>query len=78
MCDDGSRPEILSSPAPLMRYLVTSFFLYASETKESFKGTRKKISGPEVMYCLSCSTQLSMKFSILINMKMPTMAFSYF
>ena len=28
--------------------------------------------GPEVIKLLSCSTQLSMKFSLLINMKMPT------
>ena len=30
------------------------------------------ISGPEVIKLFSCSTQLSMKFSLLINMKMPT------
>ena len=29
-------------------------------------------SGPEVIKFFSCSTQLSMKFSLLINMKMPT------
>ena len=29
-------------------------------------------SGPEVIKLFSCSTQLSMKFSLLINMKMPT------
>ena len=28
-------------------------------------------SGPEVIKLFSCSTQLSMKFSLLINMKMP-------
>ena len=28
--------------------------------------------GPEVIKLFSCSTQLSMKFSLLINMKMPT------
>ena len=30
------------------------------------------ISVPEVIKPFSCSTQLSMKFSLLINMKMPT------
>ena len=29
-------------------------------------------SGPKVIKLFSCSTQLSMKFSLLINMKMPT------
>ena len=28
--------------------------------------------GPEVIKLFSCSTQLNMKFSLLINMKMPT------
>ena len=28
--------------------------------------------GPEVIKLFSCSTQLSMKFSLLIDMKMPT------
>ena len=31
-----------------------------------------KQSGPEVIKHFSCSTQLSVKFSLLINMKMPT------
>ena len=30
-------------------------------------------SGPEVIKLFSCSTQLSMKFFLLINVKMPTM-----
>ena len=29
-------------------------------------------AGSEVIKCFSCSSQLSMKFSLLINMKMPT------
>ena len=29
-------------------------------------------SGPEIIKLVSCSTQLSMEFSLLINMKMPT------
>ena len=31
------------------------------------------ILGPEVIKLFSCSTQLSMEFSLLIHMKMPTM-----
>ena len=31
-----------------------------------------KRSGPEVIKLFSCSTQLSMKFFMLINVKMPT------
>ena len=30
------------------------------------------VSGPEVIKLFSCSTQLSMKFFLLINVKMPT------
>ena len=30
------------------------------------------LSGPEVIKLVSCSSQLSMKFSLLINMKMLT------
>ena len=30
------------------------------------------LSGPEVIKLFSCSTQLSMKFFLLINVKMPT------
>ena len=33
---------------------------------------KKKIHGPEVIKLFSCSTQLSMKFIMLINVKMPT------
>ena len=31
-----------------------------------------QISGPEVIKTISCSTQLSMKMFLLINVKMPT------
>ena len=33
---------------------------------------RESVPGPEVIKLFSCSTQLSMKFSPLINVKMPT------
>ena len=38
----------------------------------SFKTLRCSQSGPEVIKLFSCSTQLSMKFFLLINVKMPT------
>ena len=31
----------------------------------------KEVSGPKVIKLFSCSTQLSMKFFLLINVKMP-------
>ena len=34
-------------------------------------------SGPEVIKLFSCSTQLSMKFVLLINFKLPTIANSF-
>ena len=34
--------------------------------------TPKEGSGPEVIKLFSCSTKLSMKFFLLINVKMPT------
>ena len=34
----------------------------------------KIVTGPEVIKLVSCSTQLSMKCIILINVKMPTIA----
>ena len=36
------------------------------------EGPCNKRPGPEVIKLFSCSTQLSMKFSPLINVKMPT------
>ena len=35
------------------------------------------ISGPGVIKLFSCSTQLSMKFIVLINVKMPTIVLSF-
>ena len=37
-----------------------------------FSSRRMAKPGPEVIKLFSCSTQLSMKFSPLINVKMPT------
>ena len=36
------------------------------------KNTEVRKPGPEVIKLFSCSTQLSMKFFLLINVKMPT------
>ena len=53
-------------------YLTCSFLLYI--TKEGILINLWIIwkPGPEVIKLFSCSTQLSMKFSPLINVKMPT------
>ena len=40
--------------------------------KTVVNGTARSISGPEVIKHFSCSTQLSMKIFLLINVKMPT------
>ena len=40
--------------------------------KFSFLPTARLVPGPEVIKLFSCLTQLSMTFSLLINMKMPT------
>ena len=37
----------------------------------------KIASGPEVIKLFSCTTQLSMKFVLLINVKMPTFVFIF-
>ena len=42
----------------------------ANEILKQFKVKQKR--GPEVIKLLSCSTQLSMKFFLLINVEMPT------
>ena len=46
---------------------VTDTFMLVIEDRPGFVQ-----SGPEVIKYFSCSSQLSMKFSLLINMKMPT------
>ena len=38
---------------------------------------RRNSSGPEVIKLFSCSTQLSMKFVLLINLKLLTIANSF-
>ena len=40
--------------------------------KKLVNGTARSISGPEIIKLFSCSTELSMKFFLLINVKMPT------
>ena len=41
------------------------------------KSKKEKQSGPEVIKLFSCSTQLSMKFVLLINLKLLTIANSF-
>ena len=43
-----------------------------SKVKRLSNDQKHKQSGPEVIKLLTCSTQLSMKFFLLINVKMPT------
>ena len=42
------------------------------ELSKMHSQTEAKYSGPEVIKLFSCLTQLSMKFYLLINVKMPT------
>ena len=42
------------------------------KTDVTLSNVMKVKTGPEVIKLFSCSTQLSMKFSPLINVKMPT------
>ena len=55
---------MLSPPKPLGHF--------DSDSKVCDFGQRWHKSGSEVIKLFSCSTQLSMKFSLLINVKMPT------
>ena len=59
---DTWTPIIVQSMVSLMMWLVEEFL----------NPTVLKKSGPEVIKLFSCSTQLSMKFYPLINVKMPT------
>ena len=45
---------------------------YVANSEDPDQMLHSVMSGPEVIKLFSCSTQLSMKFSLLINMKMPT------
>ena len=38
---------------------------------------RKKETGPEIIKCFPCSTQLSLKLVLLINLKLQTIANSF-
>ena len=49
----------------LQKRLYTTWIL-------TMTGLTQKASGPKVIKLFSCSTQHSMKFSLLINVKMPT------
>ena len=43
-----------------------------------WRDKKKYFPGPKVIKLFSYSTQLSMKFSLLINMKMPTIGYAMF
>ena len=59
---------ILDGPLP-HSVVIPMFHYIAAVVDGSFASNRP---GPEVIKLLSCSTQLSMKFFLLINVKMPT------
>ena len=55
-------------------YLLFIFFLFVFTVPIESSLLSQKVlrSGPEVIKLFSCSTQLSTKFFLLINVKMPT------
>ena len=66
-------PQLLITDLP-RRYLIIShcLWVYYSVHNDSLAAICWVRAGPEVIKLFSCSTQLSMKFSLLINVKMPT------
>ena len=50
----------------------THIICFCGELEKILLLNNSSASGPEVIKLFSSSTQLSMKFSLLINMKMPT------
>ena len=64
--------KIIDLPITITGSFIISLVMghkYSSGTPASGK---IKISGPEVIKLFSCSTQLSMKFQMLIQTKIPT------
>ena len=56
----------------LNKWALDAVFIWSYDFLVKKSALSRAISGPEVIKLFSCSTQLSMKFSLLINMKMPT------
>ena len=56
----------------LTLYPVTGSLFLESDPNLNTKRSYKEGSGPDVIKLLSLSTQLNMKFILLINVKMPT------
>ena len=56
------------------RFFIIQTFLKYSTSQQA--GNDDSDSGPEVIILFSCSTQPSMKFSLLINMNMPTIEYA--
>ena len=59
-------PDRVSNPGPLTH--VAGALPLALRIRTG----KKTRSGPAVIILFPCSTQLSMKFSLLVNVKMPT------
>ena len=68
--------SVLVSGVPIPRGLSIAYKCSYSYNnvllRSSWKPENQMKSGPEVIKLFSCSTQLSMKFFLLINVKMPT------
>ena len=68
----------LQVSVPDIRPFINTIDIYLAVTLQSAEQQLRMYSivlknpGPEVIKLFSCSTQLSMKFSPLINVKMPT------
>ena len=54
---------------------LTVFWSYQNDGRGIMKGSVQWKPEPEVIKLFSCSIELSMKFSSLINVKMPTFTF---
>ena len=66
--EDSGQPAYLRKQVRI--FLVRLKTLWIIDYRDSV--LRRLSSGSEVIKLFSCSTQLNMKFSLLINMKMPT------
>ena len=58
--------------SPLEECKILIHFFVNLTSVSTVRHTVKFKSGPEVIKLFSCSTQLSIKFFLLINVKMPT------
>ena len=69
-----SKPSfsVLAEFVTEMLKTIFAIYMYCSIWTDRAEQKVYHSQGPKVIKLFSCSTQLSMKFSLLINMKMPT------